>query len=718
MAAGVLVACAASGGLPPASSPAGPAADRGRRSGNAPVRALVVLRRNHEAELLRLVDALSDPRSPQFRRFLSPQAFVQRFAPAPRDRARVVAALRAGGFAIVAMSPDRTLIEAVAPAAAAERFFSTQIHDFAEGAYGLRYANVRPLHVPVSIAPLVRDVELNSIVYARAALVPQAVPTVQVIQNGGFEHGVHHWGACGKVTISTEHPFQGKHSALIGSLSPASGNPKGFHAICQQVTIPRNATLRVHTYSITNLKQIKGFGYQEIGFMRSPGHVALVLRKALIDVPHWQHQAWSLDSLEGRTLYLFFAVAGQGQKNVYDSMFVDDVNMTGIVPTPTPSTSPTPVGPGPGTPLAGPTFGPSGGWAPRGIADGIDLGVQHGYDGRNTTVGILTNSAVRTGDLAAFLTENAITSVGKVTEVRVGPTSPANDPTEGMLDVETVAALAPSANVVDYELPDFSNTYILSGYQRAIDDNLADVVDASFGECESDDPAFDDAVEQQAINAAAIGMTFVAASGDEGAACYSVVQSTNLNGVQVPASNPHVLGVGGNDSDPTIGAANPVVWNGNNGFFTGASGGGVSTVWSLPSYQTGLLGAASTTNRNAPDISFPAVDDDLRLYGSDETVGGTSWSGAIAASALVESVEVCGRLGWVNPAIYAAYAKLGEGTEFVDVTSGNNHYAAFPTSYTAAAGYDNASGIGIPKGLSFAAALCGKTSTLVRARRR
>ena len=85
----------------------------------------------------------------------------------------------------------------------------------------------------------------------------------------------------------------------------------------------------------------------------------------------------------------------------------------------------------------------------------------------------------------------------------------------------------------------------------------------------------------------------------------------------------------------------------------------------------------------------------------------------IAAALLAESVEICGPLGFVNPAAYALLNKGGEGTAFVDVTSGSNAFASF-TAYSAAAGYDNASGIGMPNGIRFAAAICGKSTPLVR----
>ena len=730
-AAAVLAACSARGFTPPLSLPAHSGIeDRGRRAAHDTVETVVVLRLRNAAGLAALVERQADPASPQFRHFLTPQAFADRFSPTVADYAKLVTAMRRAGFTISHTYRNRLLVDASAPSAVAERFFRTEIHDFSQDGYGRRYANVRPVRVPPALAGIVAHVELDSIVYARAdgafedGSQDAGAQTIDAVKNGGFENGLHAWRSCDKVALSTLHPFKGKHSALIGSLTPASGNVKGIQVLCQRVVIPNGAVLRAHTWAVTNVTDERSGGYQEIGFMKSPGKTAIVLHKGLANKAHWELQRFPLSSqLAGRTLYLFFAVAGKGQKNLYDSLFVDNVSLVGVAPTPTPSGSPsptptpTPVGPGPGQPLTGPTFGPKG-WAPRGIADGLDLPVQHGWDGRGTTMAVLTQATLKASDLNAFFAANQITRTGTIVEKPVPPTpSSSSDPTEEMLDVETMAALAPGANVIAYEMRDFSHLSILDGYERAINDNAASVVAASFGECETDSPSYDTAIENAAISAAALGITFVASSGDEGAAC-PVPGAANDAGVQVPASNPHVLSVGGNDSDTTIGAANPVVWNGNNGFFSGASGGGVSSQWPIPSYQNGLAGAASTKGRNVPDISFPAVEDDLYLYGIDETVGGTTWSSSIAAAALVQSVEICGRLGYVNPALYAAFAKNGEGGAFTDVTSGTNQYAAFPTFYTAAAGYDNASGIGIPRGVTFAAALCGKFSTLWRGDRR
>jgi subtilase family serine protease len=694
-----------------------PAADRGRRKAQAPVSLAIVLRYDHRRELMHLVDGIADPRSPSFRRFLTPSEFNARFAPRPQQYARVLGALRASGFTIVRTYADRALIDARAPSRIAERFFRTRIHDFDQGRYGVRYANVTPLHLPAAIAPLVADVELNSIVYARAAVAagsvgPATTTTVNEIKNGGFEKKLDYWKSCDKVALSTLHPFAGKYSALVGSVSKTAGVPHGLQVLCQRVIVPLDGVLRARTYSVTNVKKIAK-SYQVVGLMSAPGRVVKVLRKQLVNRPGWQFGSWRLGAYGGQRLYVFFAVYGHGQKAQYDSMFVDNVSLIGGVPpspSPTPSSSPTPVGPGPGKPLTGPTFGPNGAWAPRGVADGFDLPVQHGYDGSGVTVGVVMQSAVLGPDLATFLSVNGITRQGNLSETPVAGGPKSGDPTEGMLQIETIAALAPGANVVAYETPDLSNLSIVDAYQAAL--NAAhppSVLDSAFGECDSDDASFDSTVENDAIAGAAKGITFVAAGGDEGAACYSSVQNRNVQGTQIPASAPHVLAVGGNDSLTSGSIANPVAWNGDNGFFVGASGGGISAVWPIPSYQQGVAGApASSTHRNVPDVSFPAVDDDLRLHAADEIVGGTAWSSAIAAALLAQAVQICGKFGFADPAVYALFAAHGEGTNFLDVTSGDNHYASIP-GYDAVAGYDDASGIGMPNGFHFATALCGRT---------
>jgi len=450
--------------------------------------------------------------------------------------------------------------------------------------------------------------------------------------------------------------------------------------------------------------------------------VVAVLRKNLNDRRHWEFASYDLRAYAGRRLYLFFGVFGRAQKSLYDSLYVDDVTLTGtpVSPSPTPGTSPTPVGPGPGKPLTGPTYGPSSGWAPRAVADGFDFPVQHGYDGRTASVAVIVPSSIDTADLIAFLSENGIRRHGKLVQTGVDGGPNGGDPTEAMIEIEAIAALAPGADITVYETPDLSNISVLDAYRAAIIDNSASIVNASFGECDFADPAFDEAIEKHALHAAALGITFVAASGDTGSACYDPSKSKNKIGVNVPAAAPHVLGVGGTESlsgrltatPCPCPISTPVAWDDHNVNFGGLSGGGVSRHWAIPPYQRGVLGhPASASRRNVPDLAFPAVDDDVRVNGADELVDGTSWSSAVASALLAETVEICGyRLGFAQTALYATYART-PGLFFDPVAGSNGGYVpALPRGYSAASGYDDVTGIGMPYGFRFAVAMCGKSS--------
>jgi subtilase family serine protease len=569
----VLLSGCASGQLVPVAAEwqSAAAGDFQHRSPQRDTYVVVSLNYNHEAELERVADDISDPGSPNFRHFLTPQAFDARYAPTSQQYALVTGTLRRAGFTIVRTYENRASIDASARTATVERFFNTRIDDVAYRRYDDGYVNVRPVRVPAAISPLIRSVELNSVILARAS------------------------------------------------------------------------------------------------------------------------------------------------SELHDGSGIADAKRT-----PAPRPSPTPVGKGRGIPLTGPTYGPSDGWAPRAVADGFDLPVQHGYNGRGVAIGVVAQGEVNTTDLETFFSRNGIVRKARIAQVPVAGGPEGADPTEATLDAETIGALAPGARIRVYEAPNLSNQSLEDAYARVLSDRNIAVVESPFGECDTADPGFVKTTHADAIAAAAIGMTFVAASGDQGSACFN--GSTNAIGTQAPASDPYVLGVGGSESIAPLLAsttpctcpiATPVAWDDHNVEFGGLSGGGVSRVWPLPAYQRNLFGSAqiSKTNRNVPDIAFPAVDADITVHGSSEVVDGTSWAAAIATALLAETVRICGRLGDVNPAAYETFKRHGEGTVFLDVTKGfNGGYApALSRGYHATRGFDDVTGMGMPNGIHFSAALCGKS---------
>jgi len=87
----------------------------------------VALRPRDPAALAAFVAAISDPRSPDYRDFLNPRQFAQRFAPTPKQAAAVRAALRARGLKPGPVSPNGLSIPLKASVAALQRAFSVAL---------------------------------------------------------------------------------------------------------------------------------------------------------------------------------------------------------------------------------------------------------------------------------------------------------------------------------------------------------------------------------------------------------------------------------------------------------------------------------------------------------------------------------------------------------------------------------------------------------------
>ena len=132
-----------------------------------------------------------------------------------------------------------------------------------------------------------------------------------------------------------------------------------------------------------------------------------------------------------------------------------------------------------------------------------------------------------------------------------------------LLDTQMSLGTAPGAKETLYDLPDLTDDAVIAGYTAVDEDNAVDVVSSSFGECELDfTAAYNGGVDFTGIlktfhalfqQGNAQGITFVASSGDNGAlACVSAAFANNptngtnfVAGVENPASDPNVTGVGG-----------------------------------------------------------------------------------------------------------------------------------------------------------------------------
>ena len=204
-------------------------------------------------------------------------------------------------------------------------------------------------------------------------------------------------------------------------------------------------------------------------------------------------------------------------------------------------------------------------------------------------------------------------------------------------------------------------------------------------------------------------MTFLASAGDFGA----TNTSAGLANTGYPSMSPGVISVGGTtlsiNNDGTYGGES--TWND----ASGAGGGGISQHESQPSFQSGKVNGASTTNRVTPDVSIDA-DMSTGMYVINTTThvtggglfpdGGTSfgapmWAGLIALADQDRALNSLATLstGAAQSALYGLPAAA-----FRDVTAGNNGYAA-------ATGYDMASGLGTPLANVLVPALAGVSTT-------
>ena len=347
-------------------------------------------------------------------------------------------------------------------------------------------------------------------------------------------------------------------------------------------------------------------------------------------------------------------------------------------------------------------------------AYGLDRYYSAGNTGQGTTIGIYELARYKSSDIAAYAACYGVTT--NITNINVDGGPPvyssafSADATEPTLDISHVISIAPGAKVLVYQAPNSTPTNpgapndLLA---RIAADDLAQIITTSWGLCESDNPDpggvnFENGLFKQM---AAQGQTFIAASGDNGPADCAGNGSDPVDtadAVDDPASQPFVTGVGATRTT----SFNPLVQSawGRGSLSGGGSGGGLSHVWSRPSWQVVSSSdpqVTTSTKRMVPDV---ALNGDPRsgvlVYQSDQggwfSIGGTSAASPLLAAMTALAATQCQRsLGFLNPALYQA--ALASPTNFSDVTSGSTSVGS-GTMFTAAVGYDFASGLGTPLG--------------------
>jgi len=337
----------------------------------------------------------------------------------------------------------------------------------------------------------------------------------------------------------------------------------------------------------------------------------------------------------------------------------------------------------------------------------IQLGTLYAYPqatGQGQCVGIVElGGGFTQSDLQTYFSSLKVGSP-TVTAVSVdgaenAPTGEADGPDgEVMLDIEVIGSLAPQANVAVYFAPN-TDAGFLDAVTTAIHDttNKPSVVSISWGSAEStwtdqSMTSMDEAFQE----AATLGVTICVAAGDGGS---SDGVTDGKDHVDFTASSPYALACGGTSltaSGTTI--KSEVVWNG--GSQGGAGGGGVSSFFALPTYQSGLktTGAegvtAALSKRGVPDVAGdadPETGYSVRIDGTNTVIGGTSAVAPLWSGLLARINQLAGKpVGYLQPTLYKNPSALR------DITQGNNG------DFYASVGWDACTGLGIPNGQAVA----------------
>ncbi len=359
---------------------------------------------------------------------------------------------------------------------------------------------------------------------------------------------------------------------------------------------------------------------------------------------------------------------------------------------------------------------------------------QYGYTGAGQSIVIVGQSDIDPADIAAFRNSWGLPDT-TIQMVPVGNYPGVNDDeVEADLDLEWSGAMARFANLIYVYGDDVSYA---ANY--AVDNNLAPIVSESFGLCEylvgsNRLGLYYFRVEAQ--KAASLGITWVASSGDTGAAgCDNDVSvATQGLGVSIPASIPEITAVGGTQFNE----GNLTYWSGSNGLYggsalsyipemawnetaasvaqggtIGSSGGGVSAVYPKPAWQTGP-GVPNDGVRDVPDVALTAAAGHdpyvVISEGFAVGIGGTSASAPSFAGMLAvlnqylvqNNVQAKPGLGNINPKLYAMAAGNASGA-FHDITLGDNIVPCQMKTpdctngqfgYKAGVGYDMVTGLG------------------------
>jgi subtilase family serine protease len=420
-------------------------------------------------------------------------------------------------------------------------------------------------------------------------------------------------------------------------------------------------------------------------------------------------------------------------------------------------------------------------FAPGDVAVEYDLNKEYhaSYSGSGQTIAVIGQSEVELSDIENFQNAAGLAVKDPALTYVPGSGTPAFSPgdwTESDIDLEWSGAIAPGASISLIYVGSNQNYSAFDALDYAIDNKLANIISSSYGQCEAEltgetlasGSALEASLEADFQRAATQGQTILSAAGDDGATDCFLGQTgvgfptqaeQQALAVDYPGSSAYVTSVGGTEisqansdyllpgdgyweaSNNTTDIVTSVLqyipeqaWNEDSANCgetdcLASGGGGASTIFSKPSYQTALTPADG--HRDVPDIALnAAINNPGYLFCTSDTsdwlqgqqascnsgfrdaasedptwAGGTSFAAPIFAGMLALINQQQGYTtgqGPVNPTLYTLAGNSGTyATAFHDITTGNNSCpsgtdlcSSAVTGFSAKTGYDQATGLG------------------------
>jgi kumamolisin len=342
-----------------------------------------------------------------------------------------------------------------------------------------------------------------------------------------------------------------------------------------------------------------------------------------------------------------------------------------------------------------------GGLTPTTAADAYDIAALHsaGFLGQGMKIAIVSFSDYDHSDPSEFDQRYGLGGpLPQVIPVDGGADSDTGAD-EANLDIDVVKMVAPDAQILFYEAPGSASAYP-DMINRIVADHQVSIISSSWGSCERETDSSVISANEQALKAAtAAGISMFVASGDSGAYdCQRSDLADHRLTVDSPAASAYAVAVGGTrlNLSPSGVYESESGWD--DPLSNAGGGGGYTTADARPAWQSGPGVDTSIDKRGVPDVSADA-DQSTGWSTYDDgnwgQAGGTSaatpfWAASMLLIQQYANSRHAGRIGFVDPILYALARGGQPYPPFHDVTTGSNRY------YAARAGWDPATGLGSP----------------------